>query len=222
MTSAAPTPLPIGLRASQGLAYGLMGLPLAFVALPLYVLLPNHYARAFGMPLATLGAVLLAARLLDAVSDPLLGRLSDHLFGRSVRAVLGVGAVSAAVLALGLAGLFFPQVQGVPALTVWAFVALLVTYAAYSQLGIAHQSWGARLGAMNCSAAASWPGAKVRRWWVSWWLLCCLRCWGFRRCWALLCWPWCWVGVPGRARHGLCPGPPSAPQRWAMALSVQV
>ena len=142
----ATTSAPVPLRASQGLAYGLMGLPLAFVALPLYVLLPNHYARAFGMPLATLGAVLLAARLLDAVSDPLLGRLSDHLFGRSVRAVLGVGAVSAAVLALGLAGLFFPQVQGVPALTVWAFVALLVTYAAYSQLSIAHQSWGARLG----------------------------------------------------------------------------
>ena len=45
----------------QGLAYGLLGLPLAFVALPLYVLLPNHYANAFGMPLATLGAVLLGA-----------------------------------------------------------------------------------------------------------------------------------------------------------------
>ena len=30
------------LPARQGLAYGLLGLPLAFVALPLYVLLPNH------------------------------------------------------------------------------------------------------------------------------------------------------------------------------------
>ena len=29
----------------QGLSYGGMGLPLAFVALPLYVVLPNHYAR---------------------------------------------------------------------------------------------------------------------------------------------------------------------------------
>lgn len=67
MTSTTP------MRASQGLAYGLLGLPLAFVALPLYVLLPNHYAREFGMPLATLGSVLLAARLFDAVSDPLLG-----------------------------------------------------------------------------------------------------------------------------------------------------
>ena len=134
------------LRAGQGLAYGLLGLPLAFVALPLYVLLPNHYAREFGMPLATLGAVLLAARLFDAVSDPLLGRLSDYLFGRSVRAVLAVGAVSAVVMALGLAGLFLPPVQGLDALTLWALVALLVTYTAYSQLSIAHQSWGARLG----------------------------------------------------------------------------
>jgi GPH family glycoside/pentoside/hexuronide:cation symporter len=34
---------------------------LAFVALPLYVVLPNHYAREFGVPLATLGTVLLGA-----------------------------------------------------------------------------------------------------------------------------------------------------------------
>lgn len=134
------------LRASAGLAYGLLGLPLAFVALPLYVLLPNHYAREFGMPLATLGAVLLAARLFDAFIDPLLGRLADHLFGRSVRAVLAVGAVSAVVLALGLSSLFFPWVRGADALIAWALVALLITYTAYSQLSIAHQSWGARLG----------------------------------------------------------------------------
>lgn len=140
MTSTQP------IRASAGLAYGLLGLPLAFVALPLYVLLPNHYAREFGMPLATLGSVLLAARLFDAFTDPLLGRLSDCLFGRSVRAVLGVGAMSAAVLALGLTSLFFPLVRGADALVAWALVALLITYTAYSQLSIAHQSWGARLG----------------------------------------------------------------------------
>ena len=134
------------IRAGAGLAYGLLGMPLAFVALPLYVLLPNYYAREFGMPLATLGAVLLAARLFDAISDPLLGRLSDYLFGRSVRAVLAVGAVSAVVLALGLTSLFFPQVREDDALIAWALVALLITYTAYSQLGIAHQSWGARLG----------------------------------------------------------------------------
>ncbi|MDD2544781.1 MAG: MFS transporter [Burkholderiaceae bacterium] len=132
--------------AREGLAYGLLGLPLAFVALPLYVLLPHHYARAFGMPLATLGTVLLAARLLDALTDPWLGRLSDRLFARSTRAVLAVGGLSALVLALGLTGLFFPPVRSPDALTAWALACLLVTYAAYSQLGIAHQAWGARLG----------------------------------------------------------------------------
>ena len=34
----------------NGLYYGALGLPLAFVALPLYVILPNHYAREFGVP----------------------------------------------------------------------------------------------------------------------------------------------------------------------------
>ncbi|PIW08047.1 MAG: MFS transporter, partial [Comamonadaceae bacterium CG17_big_fil_post_rev_8_21_14_2_50_60_13] len=51
----------------MGWRYGLMGLPLAFVALPLYVLLPNHYARQFGVPLATLGLALLVVRLADTV-----------------------------------------------------------------------------------------------------------------------------------------------------------
>lgn len=139
------TPGPV-LPWRQGLAYGLLGLPLAFVALPLYVLLPNHYAREFGMPLATLGVVLLAARLFDALSDPLLGRWADRLFERSPLAVLATGSVSAVFLALGLTALFFPQVQGQGALTAWALACLLVTYLAYSQLGIAHQSWGARLG----------------------------------------------------------------------------
>ncbi len=132
--------------ARHGLAYGMLGLPLAFVALPLYVLLPDHYARTYGMPLATLGAVLLAARLFDAVTDPLLGRLSDWLFARSPRAVLGVGVLSCAVLALGLAGLFLAPQLSPQALAGWALGFLLITCTAYSQVSIAHQSWGARLG----------------------------------------------------------------------------
>ncbi|MGJ7526983.1 MFS transporter [Variovorax sp. GB1P17] len=134
----------------DGLRYGLLGLPLAFVALPLYVLLPNHYARAFGVPLATLGAVLLGARLLDALIDPLLGRLSDRLHARSSQAVLGAGAIAAGVLLLGFGLLFFPQLLVDPArhgaLLVAAAVLLAITYAGYSMLSISHQSWGAMLG----------------------------------------------------------------------------
>ena len=130
----------------EGWRYGLMGFPLAFVALPLYVVLPNHYARAFGVPLATLGALLLGARLFDAVIDPLLGRWSDRLFARSLRAVLGWGGLAAALLGLGFAALFFPPVRELPALLLWATLCLLLTYVAYSALSILHQSWGAMLG----------------------------------------------------------------------------
>ena len=49
-----------------GLRYGALGLPLAFVALPLYVVLPNHYAEQFGVPLAALAALLLLALALTS------------------------------------------------------------------------------------------------------------------------------------------------------------
>lgn len=130
----------------NGLLYGALGLPLAFVALPLYVILPNHYAREFGVPLATLGAVLLGARLFDALIDPMLGRFSDRLFARSARAVLVFGAFASLVLALGFALLFFPLVETPAALVAWAGVMLMLTYAGYSALSVSHQSWGAMLG----------------------------------------------------------------------------
>ncbi len=127
-------------------SYSLLALPLAFAALPLYVLLPNLYARDFGMPLATLGAVLLAARAFDAFTDPLLGRLADRLGGGPARWSLTAGALSALVLALGMAALWFPLPRTPFALAVWAFFGLVLTSAAWSQLGISHQAWGARLG----------------------------------------------------------------------------
>jgi GPH family glycoside/pentoside/hexuronide:cation symporter len=133
----------------HGLRYGLLGLPLAFVALPLYVVLPNHYARSFAVPLAALGAVLLAARLFDAVLDPWIGRWIDRLFARSHRQVLTAGAVAAVVLALGLWGLLFPPIAAqadVTTLLIWAGLLMAITYTAYSVASVAHQTWGTRLG----------------------------------------------------------------------------
>jgi Na+/melibiose symporter-like transporter len=131
---------------AQGLSYGGLGLPLAFVALPLYVVLPNHYASEFGIPLATLGALLLGARLLDAVADPLIGRWVDGWFGHSATRVLGAAVLAALVLMAGFRGLFFPAVQGSTALLVWCAALLAITYLSYSVLSVLHQAWGARLG----------------------------------------------------------------------------
>jgi Na+/melibiose symporter-like transporter len=131
---------------AQGLAYGALGLPLAFVALPLYVVLPNHYAAEFGIPLAMLGALLLGARLLDAVADPLIGRWVDGWFTRRAAWVLSAAVLASVVLALGFRGLFFPAVQGERALLLWCALLLAVTYLSYSVLSVLHQAWGARLG----------------------------------------------------------------------------
>ncbi|MDZ7890776.1 MAG: MFS transporter [Rhodoferax sp.] len=134
------------LTTRQGLRYGMMGLPLAFVALPLYVVLPNHYAKTFGVSMAALGGVLLFARLLDAFFDPLLGRWSDALYQRGTRALLQRAAAACVLLGTGFYALFFPWVSDPQALLYWAAGTLLVTYLAYSFLSISHQSWGAMLG----------------------------------------------------------------------------
>ena len=130
----------------DGLGYGALGLPLAFVALPLYVVLPNHYASQFGVPLAWLGAVLLGARLLDAFADPLIGRYADGLFARSPRNAWLAAAIAAVVLAFGFHALFFPPVEGAAALLTWCAALLAVTYLSYSVITVIHQAWGARLG----------------------------------------------------------------------------
>ena len=57
--------------------YGLPGLPLAALGLPLYIYLPTFYAEQLGLGLAAVGAALLIARVSDVITDPLIGLLSD-------------------------------------------------------------------------------------------------------------------------------------------------
>ena len=84
-----------------GLRYGALGFALAFVALPLYVTLPAHYAQQYGVPLALLGAVLLLARALDALVDPWIGRRCDVWLNREPGRLLGWMAVAALLLGGG-------------------------------------------------------------------------------------------------------------------------
>jgi glycoside/pentoside/hexuronide:cation symporter, GPH family len=132
--------------AGQGVRYGFLGFPLAFCALPLYVLLPNLYAREYGVPLLTLGVILLGSRLLDAFIDPFIGRWCDRLYAQSIRAVLTFGALAAVVLGAGFSLLFFPMTSDPQSLIIVTTLLLIATYAAYSALSVMHQSWGAKLG----------------------------------------------------------------------------
>lgn len=119
------------------LAYGVLGLPLAFAALPIYVHVPKLYADGLGLPLALVGAVLLGARIVDALADPLIGWASDRFGSR--RRLIACGLVP---LALGVVALLRPP-AGADAL--WLLLALTVAYAGYSLANINYQAWGARL-----------------------------------------------------------------------------
>lgn len=124
------------------LAYGALGLPLAFAALPIYVHVPKLYAEGLGLPLASVGAVLLASRLADAVSDPLIGWLSDRSAARHGHRKLGI-IIALPCLALGFGGLLAPPAG---AGLLWlAGLPGLVTLG-YSLASISYHAWGAEAG----------------------------------------------------------------------------
>jgi len=127
----------------QLFAYGLFGLPLALVALPVYVIVPQLYATSLGMPLATVGAVLLAARVLDAFIDPALGRWIDH--ARQGRGHANFVLLALPLLLVGFIALFHPPTMTSDALIAWFGASLVLVYLGYSIATIAHNSWGARL-----------------------------------------------------------------------------
>lgn len=142
-------------RRSALAAYGLLGMPLAMAALPVYVQAPAYYASQLGMALSTTGAVLFFARLVDTVQDPWLGRWIDHARQRGRLAwLLGNAAI---VLALAFAGLWLPPVRG-SELVAWLAAMLVLTYIAHSLINIAYLAWGARLGqsAGPLTQAAAW------------------------------------------------------------------
>ncbi|SMC26154.1 Na+/melibiose symporter [Andreprevotia lacus DSM 23236] len=139
-------------------AYGMLGMPLAMAALPVYVQAPAYYASQLGMALSTTGAVLFFARLVDTAQDPWLGRWIDHAVQQGRLAwLLGNAAI---VLALAFAGLWLPPVRG-GALVVWLAFMLILTYVAHSLINIAYLAWGARLGqsAGPLTKAAAWREA---------------------------------------------------------------
>ena len=126
----------------QLLAYGAFGLPLALVALPIYVMVPQLYAAQLGMSLATVGTLLLAARTLDAFIDPPLGRWMD---GARFGGYPGFIMLALPLLALGFAALMLPPALDQNGLVLWFGASLVLVYLGYSMATIAHNSWGARL-----------------------------------------------------------------------------
>jgi Na+/melibiose symporter-like transporter len=126
------------------LAYSAYALPLAMAALPVYVHVPKFYADELGMSLASVGAILLACRLLDALQDPLFGYWSDRVSGRGLGRRLLV-LLSLPLLAAGFLGLFHPPDAASVRLPVWLTACLVVVYLGFSMGSISYYAMGAEL-----------------------------------------------------------------------------
>lgn len=127
------------------LAYGLLGLPLAMSALPVYIQAPLYYTSYLGATLAGTGWVLFLARIVDTVQDPWLGQCIDKLHGARLNLWMMLAGV---LLALAFCGIWMPP-ESVRAsggyLLAWLGAMLIVAYTAHSMLNIAYLAWGARL-----------------------------------------------------------------------------
>jgi Na+/melibiose symporter-like transporter len=127
-------------RASRYWFYGLPGLPLAALGLPLYIYLPTFYAEQLGIGLAAVGTALLIARVSDVLTDPLIGMLSDWLPIPSRRKWLM--AIATPLLILAIWALFIPpDGAGFWWLLSWS----LLVYLAWSLLTLPYTAWGAEL-----------------------------------------------------------------------------
>ncbi len=98
---------PANLSRRRKIAYAAPAFALAVVGIPVYVYIPKFYTDVIGVPVAAVGAILAGVRIFDALTDPLMGHLSDRTrtpFGRR-RPYLLLGAP---LVALAIAFLFIP------------------------------------------------------------------------------------------------------------------
>jgi glycoside/pentoside/hexuronide:cation symporter, GPH family len=122
------------------LAYAAPALPLALLTLPFYFVVPATYV-ALGAPIAMVGTALLLVRIMDAVTDPLMGVIADRTRKRIPRKLwFALGVPLTAVSAVML---FQPPdaMSDVTYLAVWSIFLSL----GWTIVIVPYSAWGAEL-----------------------------------------------------------------------------
>ena len=121
--------------------YGLADMPIQMAAIPVAAFIPNYYGQDLGLSLAAVGTIWLMTRLFDAVSDPLIGWLSDRTstpWGR--RRVWMVAAVP--IMMISVYKLFMPSGEVTELYLLGWLVALWI---GWTMLFIPYYAWAAEL-----------------------------------------------------------------------------
>ena len=127
---------------------GLYGLPAAsvnFVYMLVIVMYMNFATDVLLIAPATIGAIFLASRLWDAVSDPAVGFLSDRTRSRLGRRRSWILASSLPVAAFSLMMWAPPADLSAMLQTAWIAVAVFGFYSAYTAFYVPHLALGAEL-----------------------------------------------------------------------------
>lgn len=130
------------MKARQLWLYSLPNLSISMLVMPIAVIVPSLYVKERGVALATMGVILMLARIFDAIADQVMGYLSDITRNRipgGRKAWVALGGIVA------IPAVYFlcvpPQHAGAVYFTGWS----LAAYFAWAALLIPYTAWGAEL-----------------------------------------------------------------------------
>lgn len=130
-------PMPRGML----FAYGAPAVPLQVLLTPLLIFLPTFYATDLELGLATVGTLFLLARAWDAMTDPIIGALSDRTKSRLGRRKPWIIAGTPLLMITS----YFVLVPA-PDMTLATAVFLIgLLYVCWTMVFIPYQSWGAEI-----------------------------------------------------------------------------
>ncbi|WOE75503.1 MFS transporter [Alterisphingorhabdus coralli] len=121
----------------QALAYALPGLPIAWLIPPIYAILGDFYLRHTAATAAGIGTAMVVSKIVDAVTDPPVGYLSDHTKGR-------MGARKPWIIAgtfLSMVTFWFLFNPGEAAGDGHFLIGIILYYISYTLIKIPYRSW---------------------------------------------------------------------------------
>lgn len=126
------------------ISYALPAFTLAVIGIPVYVYIPKFYTDTIGVPIALAGIILLVIRIFDAVTDPLMGMLSDRAvtrFGRR-RPMIFAGSI---FVAISILFLFNPPLMSGSDAAVWFAAWMFLLFLSWTIVTVPYESLGPEL-----------------------------------------------------------------------------